>query len=221
MRRRRHRRIGAGECRPLPKPAATDVNWSMDLVANEPIGGRRLPCLTIVDDCTRDCEADVVGASIPGARVKAVRCRLADARGLSQMIAVADGRELDGEVLDPYACRTGGLPSLVGHGRLGETACIESANGRFHDECVDKRPLIDLWRPRNILEAWRIGCNTGRPDGSLGSQSPWELSTGRSDNDEGRALLPADSEVAPDQNRRAVAPMSKSSGGAAPARFGS
>ena len=72
VRRRKRKRIGPFERKPLPKPTAANVSWSMDFVADGLIGGRRLRCLTIVDDCTRECLAIEVDTSITGLRVQAV-----------------------------------------------------------------------------------------------------------------------------------------------------
>jgi transposase InsO family protein len=88
VRRRKRKRIGVLERKPLPKPTAANVSWSMDFVADGLIGGRRLRCLTIVDDCTRECLAIEVDTSLPGLRVQAVLERLADTRGLPQSITV-------------------------------------------------------------------------------------------------------------------------------------
>ena len=64
VRRRKRKRIGVFERKPLPKPTRANVSWSMDFVADGLIGGRRLRCLTIVDDCTRECLAIEVDTSI-------------------------------------------------------------------------------------------------------------------------------------------------------------
>lgn len=79
VRCRKRKRIGV---KPLPKPTAANVSWSMDFVADGLIGGRRLRCRTIVDDCTRECLAIEVDTSLPGLRVQAALERLADTRGL-------------------------------------------------------------------------------------------------------------------------------------------
>jgi putative transposase len=51
VRRRQRKRIGPVERRPLPKPTSPNVSWSsMDFVSDGPANGRRLRCLTIVDD---------------------------------------------------------------------------------------------------------------------------------------------------------------------------
>src|SRR5579871_5877501 len=54
VRGRKRKRIGVVERRPLPKPSAANQSWSMDFVSAGLANGRRLRCLTIVDDCTRE-----------------------------------------------------------------------------------------------------------------------------------------------------------------------
>ncbi len=82
VRRRKRKRIGPFERKPLPKPTAANRSWSMDFVSDGLADGRRLRCLAIVDDCTRECLAIEVDTSITGTRVKAVLERLRDTRGL-------------------------------------------------------------------------------------------------------------------------------------------
>ena len=57
VRRRKRKRIGLVERKPLPKPAAANISWSMDFVSDGLADGRRIRCLNIVDDCTRECVA--------------------------------------------------------------------------------------------------------------------------------------------------------------------
>jgi putative transposase len=91
VRRRKRKQIGAVERKPLPKPVAANLSWSMDFVSDGLADGRRLRCLTVVDDCTRECLAIEVDTSITGTRVKHVMNRLAESRGLPQSIAVDNG----------------------------------------------------------------------------------------------------------------------------------
>ena len=93
VRRRKRKRIGVFERKPLPKPTAADVSWSMDFVADGLIGGQRLRCLAIVDDCTLAIEVD---RSILGLRVQGVLERLADTRDLPRSITVDNGPDFDG-----------------------------------------------------------------------------------------------------------------------------
>jgi putative transposase len=198
VRRRKRKRIGVFERKPLPKPTAANVSWSMDFVADGLIGGRRLRCLTIVDDCTRECLAIEVDTSLPGLRVKTVLDRLADNRGLPQSITVDNGPEFDGKVLDQWAYRTGVQLSFIRPGKPNENAYIESFNGKFRDECLNEHWFISLAHARRIIEAWRIEYNTERPHSSLGNRTPQEFATDRTKKEEKDVTLAADSNAIPD-----------------------
>jgi putative transposase len=82
VRRRKRKRIGPFERKPLPKPSTVNRSWSMDFVSDGLCDGRRLRVLAIVDDYSRECLALEVDTSITGKRVVAVLERLADLRGL-------------------------------------------------------------------------------------------------------------------------------------------
>jgi len=68
VRRRKRKRIGPFERRPLARPLAPNVSWSMDFVSDGLADGRRLRTLTIVDDYTRECLALEVDTSLTGTR---------------------------------------------------------------------------------------------------------------------------------------------------------
>jgi putative transposase len=193
VRRRNRKRIGPFERRPLPKPTAPNVSWSMDFVADGLIGGRRLRCLTIVDDCTRECLAIEVDTSITGLRVQAVLDRLADSRGLPKSITVDNGPEFYGQVLDQWAYRTGVELAFIRPGKPNENAYIESFNGKFRDECLNEHWFLSLAHARNVIEAWRIEYNTERPHSSLGNRTPEEFAGAQPTQDEERVSLTADS----------------------------
>jgi putative transposase len=153
VRRRKRKRIGLFERKPLPKPTTANLSWSMDFVADGLIGGRRLRCLTIVDDCTRECLAIEVDTSITGLRVQGVLERLADTRGLPKSITVDNGPEFDGQVLDKWAYRSGVHLSFIRPGKPNENAYIESFNGKFRDECLNEHWFISLAHARSVIEA--------------------------------------------------------------------
>ena len=193
VRRRKRKRIGLFERKPLPKPTRANVSWSMDFVADGLIGGRRLRCLTIVDDCTRECLAIEVDTSITGLRVQAVLDRLADTRGLPKSITVDNGPEFDGQVLDKWSYRTGVRLSFIRPGRPNENAYIESFNGKFRDECLNEHWFLSMAHARSVIEAWRIEYNTERPHSSLGNRTPEEFASSQTTQDEQRVSITADS----------------------------
>ena len=82
MVRRRKRKLIAGTER-LQKVIATGPNqsWSMDFVSDGFMDGRRLRCLNVVDDFTRECLAIEVDPPLPGRRIVSVLERLAEFPG--------------------------------------------------------------------------------------------------------------------------------------------
>ena len=198
VRRRKRKRIGLFERKPLPKPTAANVSWSMDFVADGLIDGRRLRCLSLVDDCTRECLVIEVDTSITGLRVQAVLDRLAESRGLPASITVDNGPEFDGKVLDQWAYRTGVRLSFIRPGKPNENAYIESFNGKFRDECLNEHWFISLAHARSVIEAWRIEYNTERPHSALGNRTPEEFAADQLKRQAERRMLTADSNPVPD-----------------------
>jgi len=175
VRRRKRKRVGPFERKPLPKPTAANRSWSMDFVSDGLADGRRIRCLAIVDDCTRECVALEVDTSITGTRVKAVLQRLADTRGLPRSITVDHGPEFEGQVLDAWAYSSNVQLSFIRPGKPNENAYIESFNGKFRDECLNEHWFITMAQARRSIENWRIEYNTERPHSSLGDMTRKEF----------------------------------------------
>lgn len=172
VRRRKRKRIGPFERKPLPRPSAINQSWSMDFVADGLRDGRKLRCLTIVDDFSRECLAIEVDTSINGRRVTAVLERLADMRGLPVSITVDHGPEFEGQVLDTWAYEHGLRLNFIRPGKPVENAYIESFNGRLRDECLNEHWFLTMAHARQIIESWRNEYNTERPHSSLSNLSP-------------------------------------------------
>jgi putative transposase len=197
VRRRKRKRIGIVERRPLPKPSAANQSWSMDFVSDGLADGRRLRCLTIVDDCTRECLAIEVDTSLPGTRVKAVMERLAETRGLPRSITVDHGPEFEGQVLDAWAYAANVQLAFIRPGKPNENAYIESFNGKFRDECLNEHWFISMAHARGVIEAWRIEYNTDRTHSSLDDLTPEEFAMNLSKQSQHSVSLTADSKLVP------------------------
>lgn len=197
VRRRKRKRIGPVERRPLPKPRLANQSWSMDFVSDGLANGRRLRCLTIVDDCTRECLAIEVDTSITGTRVKAVLERLADLRGLPRSITVDHGPEFEGQVLDAWAYAANVQLAFIRPGKPNENAYIESFNGKFRDECLNEHWFITMAHARQVIEAWRIEYNTERTHSSLANLTPEEYAMKLSKQSQATVSLTADSIAVP------------------------
>jgi len=199
VKRRKRKRYALGERRPLPKPDAANVSWSMDFVADGLADGRKLRCLVIVDDCTRECLAIEVDTSLTGRRVVGVLERLADTRGLPQSITVDHGPEFEGQALDAWAFDKGVQLAFIRPGKPVENAYVESFNGKFRDECLNEHWFITMTQARRVIERWRIEYNEERPHQSLKDLTPARyaatLTTNRTADETG--TLTADSNPSP------------------------
>ena len=198
VRRRKRKRIGMVERIPLPKPVDTNISWSMDFMSDGLADGRRLRCLTLIDDCSRECLALEVDTSLPGKRVVAVLDRLAETRGLPESITVDHGPEFESQALDAWAYEHRVRLSFIRPGKPNDNAYIESFNGRFRDECLNEHWFLTIAHARRIIEAWRIEYNTERTHSSLGDVTPQEYAAQTVANRKQSVSLTADSKSDPD-----------------------
>ena len=174
LRKKRRRKGAAGARVILLPPQGTNERWSMDFVTDSIVTGRRFRALTIVDDYTRECPAIEVDTSLGGRRVVGVLDRLAETRGLPEIITIDNGPEFAGRALDEWAYRKGVKLSFIRPGKPIENAYIESFNGRFRDECLNTNWFISLKHARAVIEEWRRDYNEVRPHSSLQGATPEE-----------------------------------------------
>jgi putative transposase len=172
VRRRKRKRIVGIER--LQKVMATGPNqsWSMDFVSDGFVDGRRLRCLNIVDDFTKECLAIEVDTSLPGQRVVNVLQRLADSRGLPRSVTIDNGPEFAGKALNEWAFRQGLRLRFIQPGKPRQNAYVESFNGKFRDECLNEHWFLSMRHARAVIEDWRQEYNSERPHSSLGYLTP-------------------------------------------------
>ena len=174
LRRKRRRKGAAGIRVTMPTPVKPNERWSMDFVADSIVTGRRFRALAIVDDFSRECPAIEVDTSLGGARVVRVLDRLAETRGLPEVITMDNGPEFTGKALDEWAYRKGVKLNFIHPGKPIENAYAESFNGRFRDECLNTNWFMSLRNARNVIEDWRMDYNDVRPHSSLNYRTPRE-----------------------------------------------
>lgn len=173
--RRRGRKRVAVPRQPIVPPTRPNERWSIDFVSDAVAGGRRFRCLTIVDDCTRECPAIEVDTSLTGERVVAVLERLAVTRGLPAVIVLDNGTEFTSRALDAWAYRRGVRLDFIAPGKPVQNAFAESFNGRLRDECLNAHWFLSVAEARRVIEAWRVDYNTVRPHSGLAGCTPLEF----------------------------------------------
>jgi putative transposase len=172
LRRKRRRKGAAGARVVLPFPQRINERWSMDFVTDSIVTGRKFRSLAIVDDYSRECPAIEVDTSLGGRRVVNVLEKLAEIRGVPDVITIDNGPEFAGRVLDEWAYRKGVKLSFIRPGKPIENAYIESFNGRFRDECLNTNWFMSLKHAREVIEEWRRDYNEVRPHSSLKGSTP-------------------------------------------------
>ena len=177
VRRRRRRRGVAVLRQPLTLPKAPNQVWSMDFVMDALDNGRRLKCLTIVDDFTKESIDIVVDHSIPGLYVTRVLDQAIAFRGCPRAIRTDQGPEFTGRALDQWAYRHGVELTLIAPGKPTQNAFIESFNGRFRDECLNDHWFENLTVARSLIAAWRLDYNECRPHSALQYLTPAEFAS--------------------------------------------
>lgn len=156
----------------MPPPVRPNERWSMDFVFDQLTTGRRIKCLTLGDDFTREALALEVGHSLRGVHVVEVLDRLMLERGVPGCIVMDNGPEFTGAALDDWAHRMGVKLDFIDPGKPVQNAFRESFNGKFRDDCLDQNLFYDLPDSRQKIEGWRVEYNTVRPHSSLNYETP-------------------------------------------------
>ena len=172
VRRRRRKKIQAGDRQPLLRPAAANDVWSMDFVFDRVASGRAVKCLVVVDDGTHEVVATVAEHSMGGDHLVRILDEICAGRGKPGIIRTDNGPEFTGRAMLTWAHRTGVTLKLIEPGKPNQNAYVESLNGRLRDECLNEHWFTSLAHARFEIERWRREYNEERPKKALGGMTP-------------------------------------------------
>ena len=175
VRQRRRRKWVRVDRQASSVPVRPNEVWNIDFVMDALANGRRIKCLTVVDDFTRECLDIAVDFAIGGTYVAAVLMTISRFRGLPQAIRTDQGPEFTSRALDHWAYRQGVDLKLIAAGKPTQNAYIESFNGKFRDECLNDHYFSNLAHARAVIAAWRRDYNEARPHSSIGRIPPAEF----------------------------------------------
>ncbi|MBN5215522.1 IS3 family transposase [Serratia ureilytica] len=175
VKRRRRRKGLATERFPLLRPDAPNLIWSMDFVMDALANGRRIKCLTCVDDFTKECLTITAAFGISGVQVTRILDSIALFRGYPSTIRTDQGPEFTCRALDQWAFEHGVELRLIQPGKPTQNGFIESFNGRFRDECLNEHWFSDILHARKTINDWRQDYNECRPHSALNYQTPSEF----------------------------------------------
>ena len=175
LKKRKSRRKKFSRLPRIVRPRATRPNevWSMDFVHDWFTSKRKLKCLTIVDDFTKESVGIFPAHSISG---EAVTRFLGSIGRLPKRIRSDNGPEFTSMAFLDWS-EENIEHELITPGKPNENAFIESFNSRFRDECLNEHLFRDLEDAKRKIEAWRRDYIELHPHSSLGMKTIKEFAS--------------------------------------------
>jgi putative transposase len=174
--KRPKRRISAAHREIVPASTKIDDCWSMDFVHAQLFDGRKIRCLTVVDNFSRHCPLIHVDHRLTGDDVVSAMNKLKFIYNrVPKRIKVDNGSEFISRALDKWAYENKVTLCFSRPGKPTDNAFIESFNGSFRDECLNAHWFLSLADAKEKIESWRSDYNTFRPHSSLNYLTPNEV----------------------------------------------
>lgn len=146
--------------------------WSYDLVSDQTACGRRIRCLTVIDEYTRYGLAIYTSRSITSSHIKQVLKDLFAKWGPPVCIKSDNGPEFIAKNIQNWLGKSGVKTKYIDPGSPWQNGHNESFNGVFRDGCLDRWLFYSVQESRRVINAWLDEYNTERPHGALAGATP-------------------------------------------------
>lgn len=146
--------------------------WSYDFVMSRTHDGKAFRTLNVIDEFTRECLAIRVARSLKGEDVQECLTELFCQRGIPVHIRSDNGSEFSNEQIRTWLNELAVKPLFIEPGSPWENGFIESFNGKFRDELLNREIFYTLKEAQIIIEQWRREYNTIRPHSALHYRPP-------------------------------------------------
>jgi putative transposase len=146
--------------------------WTYDFLESRTARSGKLRMLTVLDEYTRECLIIHVARSISSHQVIQILGWLFLVRGAPSYLRSDNGPEFIAIALQQWLrdhhCHT----LYIKPGSPWENPFIESFNGTFRAECLNRWLFTNGQEAQTVIEHWRHEYNHHRPHSSLGYISP-------------------------------------------------
>jgi transposase InsO family protein len=160
-----------GSCVRL-RPTHRNHVWSYDFVADRTHDGCPIKILTVIDEHSRECLAIVLERRLQSDDVLSCLTELFVKHGPPEHIRSDNGSEFTARVVRQWLKRLGVQTLFIEPGSPWENGYIESFNGKFRDELLNREIFYTLKEAQVLIEEWRLEYNTFRPHSSLKYRPP-------------------------------------------------
>lgn len=159
---------------PMVVPCAVNQRWSMDFVSDQLANGRRFRVLNIVDDFSREMVGQLISVSISGQQVARFLTQLCEERSHPQKIVCDNGTEFTSKALFFGSKEHDVELGFIQPGKPTQNAFVESLNGKFRNECLNRHWFRTLDETRVEIESWQRHYNQVRQHSALNYLPPVE-----------------------------------------------
>ena len=163
--------LNDGSCLRL-RPEYKDHVWSYDFMEERTAEGRKFRTLNIIDEFSRECLAIKVNRKLNSQDVIDELFKLFIYRGIPDYIRSDNGGEFTAKAVRKWLNRLGVKTLFIDPGSPWENGYIESFNGKFRDELLDREVFTTLLEAQVLIEGWRREYNQVRPHSSLHYRPP-------------------------------------------------
>lgn len=154
------------------RPEYINHIWSYDFMTKYLENGRKARILNVIDEHTRECLTMDVGKRIKAQDVLEVLRYLFLIRGAPAYIRSDNGPEFTAEKVKQWLSDMEVKTLFIEPGSPWENGYMESFNGHFREECLDREIAVSMDELRYICERWQADYNHHRPHQSLGYLTP-------------------------------------------------
>ena len=163
--------LNDGSCIRL-RPERKDHVWSYDFMIDRTADARAFKILNVIDEYTRECLAIRVCRKIRNQEVIDTLFNLFVFRGIPEHIRSDNGPEFTAKAIRNWLGRLGVKTLFIEPGSPWENGYIESFNGKFRDELLNREIFTTLEEAKVLIEQWRKEYNQVRPHSSLKYRPP-------------------------------------------------
>lgn len=172
VRKKQHKKRYPGPTGQLLKAEYPNHVWTYDFIMDRTIDGKRLKCLTVSDEFTRQGLAIEFARSMTANDVKRVLSWLFAIHGRPEYLRSDNGPEFIAKALRDWLKREHVETCYIEPGSPWQNGYGESFNSIFRDDCLNRWDFYSVKEANVVGKHWLGEYNDYRPHGSLNGITP-------------------------------------------------